>query len=65
MAKLEQQLELLMKQNAALMELLQVHIPTPKPVARKRKLTFEQEVQIKMRELQPKVYKLLDKQTKS
>lgn len=65
MTPLEQQIELLMAQNAALMTLLQggkqeeVRVTTPK-----RKLTFEEKVQMKMKELEPKVFKLLDKQNK-
>ena len=59
----EQHIELLMRQNAALMQLLQGGLQAEAmPSLPKRKLTFDEKVQIKMRELEPRVFKLLDKQ---
>lgn len=63
MTTTEQHIELLMQQNAALMQLLQGGLEAEARTALpKRKLTFDEKVQIKMRELEPRVFKLLDKQ---
>ena len=63
MTPTEQHIELLMAQNAALMQLLQGGLEAEaRTTVPKRKLTFDEKVQIKMRELEPRVFKLLDKQ---